>query len=461
MLDVLNKEEANSLLNQAYHVSSLSKVAIEQAQTYTQKMMADHTYLLDKNAQLWTYNQSTIDQPTLQANIIKRIDQDLFHLENLNLAISNYGEPGHNNLTWSLATNKMALILNGAREIILNEDHLTHLLTGQLPFFTNGYDNTLSNIPVIGDQNGLFGHSGVTYLSAAMLNVHLELLGQNSRLQDMTLENTNMRWIDETAIAHVTQIPEAIVSNLMQTDPNFTEQFTYFYTDEITPHGLAFVHSGYAFGGQRDENRYAPSDKLYGPEDCSSWIAKLINAETLFSTIDMLYAFRMAQPESERGYIDENWLNSDEAKIMNTLTPVFIHDFKDIQPGLIWAYRTFEEGVDSQLSSGKSGHTALVLGLQENGEVLTLGFQRGMPEKEGFGLNSFPAASTLNKEVMFFSINSPTLSVQDVLIAENQLFIDESSEVKNNAFVSSEPFIAHLSSILPALTIHQEEHVLL
>lgn len=441
-----------ALLNYAYEVSPLCQSALKQAQDYTQKIIDDQTYLLKQNHLLWSQHQSDLDQNYFQAKLINRIDQDLIYLGNLNDAVSNYGEPGKDDLTWSLATTKMTLILNGAREIILNEEQLTDLLTGQT---SNLLDNNISlnHIVSLGDTSSIFGNSYLTYLNTAILITHLELLGNQSHVQDILINNsTQTPWLDQAAIAHVTPIPDSI-----SVDPNFS----YLYSDNKTMQGLAFVHSGYAFGGQRDEHRYGDSGKLYGPEDCSSWISKIINADVSFSTIDMLYAFRMAQPETERGYIDPDWLQSDYAKIMNYITPVVIQNpIEDIQPGMIWVNRKFAEDVDHHSSSGKSGHTALVLGLEESGDVLTIGYARSMPDYEGFGLKSFPAQSTHNSEVMYFSVNQPTLTIQDMLISDNSLFFDENPCIKANTNLEKAGiFIAEIASILP--NIIQEEYVTL
>ncbi len=429
------------LINHAYDVSPISKFAINQMQAYTHKIIQDQSYLLSQNALLWEQNESHLNQAHFQAKALKRIDQDLYYLSTLNDAVSNYSsKPGEYDLTWSLATNKMSLILNGAKEIILDGNHLNDLLTGQNPFPT-GYDNAPSHIVTCSDTSGLFGNSQLTYLSAALLTVHLELLGEQSHLPSS--------WIDQSAIAHITPIPERIVQNI---DASFAQNFSYYHSDNQTEHGLAFIHSGYAFGGQRDENRYGENGKLYGPEDCSSWMAKLVHSDISFSTIDMLYAFRMGQPEAERGYVDESWLNSDGAKIMDYITPVFITDpTQDIQPGLIWVLRKFEDNTDHQYSSGKSGHTALVLGLEDNGDVLTIQYGRNMPETEGFGLQSFASTSAQNTEIMYFSINP-----QDIFASENDLF-SNTNHLENNPGLSESIFYQPLA-VLPNI---QEEYALL
>lgn len=437
--------QTTALLNYAYQVSPICQNALKQVQAYTHKIIDDQTYLLKQNQLLWSQNQHSINQTDFQIKLINRIDQDLIYLDNLNHAVSNYGEPGEFDLTWSLATTKMSLILNGARDIILNDEHLTDLLTGQTSHLLN-HDIAPNYIVSLGDTSGLFGNSNLTYLNAAILTTHLGLLGEQSHVQDILIgSSAQTPWIDQAAIAHITPIP-----NSMQVSSNFS----YVYSDNQTTQGLAFVHSGYAFGGQRDENRYGDNGKLYGPEDCSSWMAKIIHSDVSFSTIDMLYAFRMAQPESERGYVDPDWLQSDYAKIMNYITPVVVHNpIEDIQPGMIWVNRKFEEGTEHHSSSGKSGHTALVLGLEESGEVLTVGYARSMPEYEGFGLKSFPAQSTHNSEVMYFSI-------QDILVSDSDLFFDENTPVVANTNPEQPSiFIAEAAPILPSIL--QEEYAVL
>lgn len=84
----------------------------------------------------------------------------------------------------------------------------------------------------------------------------------------------------------------------------------------------------------------------------------------------------MELPEEERSYIDPEWLASDYVKTMEVLNPVFIEDpLTDIQPGQIFAFRRFDS-LEHENSAGFSGHTGLVLGLRENGNVVTLSYAR-------------------------------------------------------------------------------------
>lgn len=442
-----------ALLHYAYEVSPLCQFALKQTQSYTHKIIDDQTYLSKKNQLLWSQNQYFLDQNHFQTTLINRIDKDLIYLNKLNNAVANYGEPGEFDLTWSLATTKMDFILNGAREIISNNAYFSDLLTGQIPGLINS-DTPANYIVHLGESSSLFGNSNLTYLNAAMLITHLGLLGEQSHVQDILIENTQTPWVDQAAIAHITPIPNSI-----SVEPDFS----YLYSDDKTTQGLAFVHSGYAFGGQRDEHRYGDSGKLHGPEDCSSWMAKIIHSDVSFSTIDMLYTFRMAQPEAERGYVDPNWLQSDYAKIMNYITPVFVQNpIQDIQPGMIWVNRKFEAGTDHQSSSGKSGHTALVLGLEESGDVLTVGYARDMPEYEGFGLKSFAAQSSADAEVMYFSVNQPMLAMQDILKSGDNLFSNENIAIKTNFHAEQTPiFIADTHSILPSIIQTEIEYATL
>lgn len=94
----------------------------------------------------------------------------------------------------------------------------------------------------------------MTYLSGAILEVNLSLLGQESQIQDIQMQDDN-DWIDSSAIVHVTPIPECLVLN--EITASFSDNFSFYFSDELTPQGLVFVHSGYAFGGQRGGSRYS------------------------------------------------------------------------------------------------------------------------------------------------------------------------------------------------------------
>lgn len=116
-------------------------------------------------------------------------------------------------------------------------------------------------------------------METALINIYLVCQGKNL-LSEIDINNDKKYWIDQTPNAHVTPLPDQLKpEDIKVNDLNFT-QCTYFYNDAKTAKGLAFIHSGYTFGGYRNESRYLyqPPEflgKLNGPEDCSSFIGKL------------------------------------------------------------------------------------------------------------------------------------------------------------------------------------------
>lgn len=404
-------QELNSILYSAQQASYIVCNALQQEYDFHQKMFQDQNALLAQNA-MWSTNHTPAEIAALQAQTLTRIEKDLHYVQTLNQHIAAY--PEQENLTYSLRTNKMENILLGAQVLIGDYDFFVDVIQGHLPV---GYNNFTDSPVLLGQPQSFYGNSKSSYFSAALLEAHLTLT-DTAHIQDIKY-TLSENWIDQAAIAHLTPMPATLVAEL----GDGTDTFSFYYSDVLTEHGLAFLHSGYAFGGQRDEPRYH-ENKTFGPEDCSSWISKITGSEVAFSTIDQLFTFRMGLPEETRGYIDPDWLQSDYAKVIDVLSPVIIEDpFTDIHAGQVFAFRQFNS--EEHLSSaGTSGHTELVLGVRENGNVITIGYGRSMPEKEGFGISEYSWKSTDKREVMFFDVKKPSLTIEDILLKEDCLFED-------------------------------------
>ncbi|MGD9591025.1 MAG: hypothetical protein AB7V32_00725 [Candidatus Berkiella sp.] len=394
----------HQLVKVAYQSSDLVQDAVLQHQQYYQKIYEEQNALLEQNAIMAAqFTQS--DLSVLQAQVIARIDNDISCIQSLNQMIVTNTELNAD-ATWSLRTNKMENILFNAKELILDDAVFIQLVKGQTLD-----DLSPPEIVILGDSAAIYGNSKLTYLNSAILEINLSLLGQESKIQHVLMNDYN-NWVDTSAIVHVTPLPISFSNIDIVAD--FSKNFSFYFSDPLTPEGFTFVHSGYAFGGHREEARY-PDGKNFGPEDCSSWIAKIIGSEVLFSTIDQLYTYRMGQDEATRDYVDATWLNSDSAKTMDVLDPVYVENpFTDIHPGQVFAFRTFDTA-DHSSSAGISGHTALVIGVRENGNVVTLNYARNMPIIEGFGISEYSWQSTASKETMFFDVKPKPLMIQDIL----------------------------------------------
>lgn len=170
--------------------------------------------------------------------------------------------PKFNAVPWAVRTNKMNLIIEGARTKIFGEDetNIMHLVNGKLP---TGIDNEVNEFPVLGSGR-FWGTSKPTYLSYGILAVNFSLSGHT--IQNIPLTST---------ITHVAALPVGIAL-----DP----ACRFFYHAETcasTFPCFGYVHSGYSFGGYREDEQRLHYDKLFGPEDCSSGVAKITGCSAI------------------------------------------------------------------------------------------------------------------------------------------------------------------------------------
>ncbi len=253
------------------------------------------------------------------------------------------------------------------------------------------------------------GNSKGTCLNTAMYTTLLTCRGEHT-LADLLRPQTHA-WqavggfdINESATVHLTPLPKGI-----EAIEGF-DRFTYHYSDERTPQALAFVHNGYAFGGPRGEehlytkNLY-PYGKPYAPQDCSSWLASLTGCTSPFTTWTQLVLHRKHTGQSDPDATSQGVL--DFEAVCNT---VKVSDpQRDIRPGQIMAYRSFDLSKDPEMKgTGNGGHTGLVLGFNSQGQESTvpiLSYSRSMPNQEGFGVQeiAYDTESESNKRFMFFS----------------------------------------------------------
>lgn len=407
--------ELDSLVQHAQQASPLVQLALTHAFVYNQSLHAEQQALFElAKSQYSHYPQQ--DFHLLQNEILERIDADIAYVQELNAVLKSYPAGDDiGDVTWSLKTNKMALILEGAKDLILDDAVLTSLLNGTCPQML---DCAMHHPVILGDTDSIYGSSESTFLSAALIELNLTLLGEQATLSDLSHVTyhgieTNTVWMDYSALAHITPIPELV--SLDNLSDGFFSDFSFFYSDDVTSQGLVFIHSGYAFGGQRGETRDLPVDYI-GPEDCSSWVAKLTQCDFELSTIDQLFTYRISLPEAAQGIIYADWLDSSKPAAMQSIySPVYIEDpWLDIQPGQVFAYRDFDSP-DHATSAGIAGHTGIVLGMSDAGMVQVLCFSRDMPEFEGFGVREYDWQSNEAREVMFFDVNLEQIDINDVL----------------------------------------------
>jgi len=277
----------------------------------------------------------------------------------------------------------------GTKELL--QDHYYKIINGEeIP----GYKIKQDTITLLGwNEHSIFGNSKGSFLQCALLNLVMEIEGKKIVNMDF-LPTRQGIWIDHTAIAHVTPLPDKKGGPFLESD------CSYFFQDDKTPQGFVYIHSGYAFGGYRGLNeaytqpRYEPAGKLYGLEDCASWIAKIKNSSHLYSTIDQYYA------EKFHTSVTVTWKEPQFGKyVAENYKPVKIEDpLKDIKPGDIYYHRSFPNEDSLMVGSGVGGHTALVLGVRSSGTIVSLGYERNMPKIEGFGIGEFVLTNEFPKK---------------------------------------------------------------
>lgn len=404
----------------------LLEVGLQQEQAFRARTIWELMFVQD---QLRTTSYS-LDVDKLKTRTLLKMQNDLEIVQEMNSRLAEGRKQGiykagnvfdGSNITFSLSSNKLDPILRGsiteggktstfksAPSIV--ENHLLDtLLGGDLPVAYN-LDYVANQPSLLYDASSptALGNSKGTCLKAALYTTLLTCRGEHT-LADLLRPQT-ASWqalggfnIDESATVHLTPVPKGI-----EMIAGF-DRFTYRYSDERTPQALAFVHSGYAFGGSRGEEHIYPKNlyphgKPYAPHDCSSWLASLTGCPSPFTTWTQLVLHRkqMGQPDPDansQGVLDFEAVCST-VKISDPQ--------RDIRPGQIMAYRSFDLSTDREMTGvGNGGHTGCVLDFISQGEeskVRILSYGRSMPGEEGCGVQDivYPKSGS-NKHFMFFS----------------------------------------------------------
>lgn len=334
-------------------------------------------------------------------------------------------EPRKKTARYPLVFNKMAEAIQGALTF-LTQDNCNTLSQAQSP---RGYTYTTrpEEITLLqGDPNTIFGSSKGTFLKTAALTLYLSST-EKERLCDLDLTADGpytRNWIDNSALVHSSSLPVGL--ELQQLDNRF-RHFTYSFPGNR----FAYIHSGYAFGdGLRGEKAYYRQGKTFAPKDCSSWIEHFCGLHYPLSTADQLHFYHAQTGVS---YVPPQWDKTPAYRELEaTFEVVPIKDpQKDLRPGQIYCVRHFNREVDPLMekTSGKAGHTGVVLGFQSQGkdsQVVMLAYSRDMPKMEGFGVQQVPlfpepkdGGKTLSK-VMIFSIKGKVASGQAAPTATGQ-----------------------------------------
>lgn len=359
-------------------------------------------------------NLPTDKRESLKKNILDKLKLDKGLIQALNDSLKTYA-PG-TEATWSLKTNKMTEILDGTTSFI-NSEFVQFIKSIEDDSELDDYQIKTSkeDVTIIANNDPvIYGTSKSSFFKNALIITYL-VCTDKKFLSEINI-NDKGYWIDQTPNAHVTPLPEKLIPENIKVDNIDFTHCTYFYKDNTTSKGLAFIHSGYAFGGYRNESRYPyqPPESLgkpNGPEDCSSFIGKLTLDVDQMSTADL---WKRWQYQREGYPSDQDWENSKIGKLLINKYTVIESD--NIQSSDIWATRSFDINTDPQMKGfGKGGHTVLVIDDKDQKEIIGLGYNRDMPRIEGFGKQTFPKYPVTGdgKRIFFFRLKSQSQAPQE------------------------------------------------
>ncbi|MES2141683.1 MAG: hypothetical protein V4471_02175 [Pseudomonadota bacterium] len=379
--------------------------------------------------------KSSLTLEDVKSKLLEKLERDKAFILALNEQLKNYSASSEaandpTKATFALKFNKMLDILNLAIEFTTNnfDSFIESIKTGQE--LDNYHIKTAKDDITVMDNTGpsIYGTSKGSTLKTVLINAELIYSGKTYLSEIEPSENwlntlisflkkcfgaTSQFWIDKTSNAQVTPLPGDLDPHSIKVEESDFTECTYFYNDAKTEKGLAFIHSGYAFGGYRNDLRYPyPPGKPFGSEDCSSWIGKITLGIDTVSTSDLWNRWRYEYPQE--GYsVPAAWINTHTAQsLISQFIPIKITDpNKDIVPGLVWAMRAFDTTEDPEMTGvGKGGHTVLLVqeGIDENEKVKGIGYNRDMPKIEGFGVNAFSSMDEATKRIMFFKVVQKT-----------------------------------------------------
>lgn len=286
---------------------------------------------------------STVDSNWLKTQVEQQINLDIKTLKQVSSKITS-----HPTATWSFKTNKLLLILEHTKSYF--KQYASQILSGDIPSELKNYWDKPRWMSLTNIDDLAFKASWVLALRKLNQTINPE----------------------QSAILHSTPMPADLEQSL--------QNLSFAQDRELT-----FIHGGYAFGGQRQDNRYlqyGSFGKTFGPQDCSSWMSKLIGAQTAYSTVD--------------------FADYKNPKLQRLVTPKTVSSIHDLTPGMIWVTR-----------NGNAGHLNLVTGVDiSQNRVTVIEYARNLPEYEGFGYRnvSFSPRPSTTKDYWFLPNNPQTRS---------------------------------------------------
>jgi hypothetical protein len=340
----------------------IAKAAIYDVRKAQVQMRKDQNQVLEKN-QKWFEEKSQDINLENFANKLQKETEGLGNIlvKDLNPIFMKY--EGKGAMPYGVKFNKIAelseLITNSAKE---DNNFFINIIQGNMP---KGFDNKIEpkELPILGGGN-FWGSSKSTVLTMAAVSVYLTMEKMWKRKDTIDFK--------DSSISYSFDVPEDCVNiNLTSID------------------SFKIYHSGYSFGGARG------SKKEFAPQDCGTFIEKICNTNKLSpdctaTTADLVAVYNFHQG----GFFPEKWSGQEN---LVKLFSVNKNEDNNVV-GSVFVTRTFNEQFSSSTSLGVSGHTAVILGTNDQKEFVTIGVAREMPEMEGYGLLNFSRNDSFKEE---------------------------------------------------------------
>ena len=174
--------ELLDLIHHGQQQSAYVAEALHQHEQYNEHIVDEQSHLIATNHHLWTQHHHGMTVNELQAKTLHRIQKDLYFIKTLNKSLTDYSASDEGPLTWSLKTNKMEIVLDGAQKLVADKTAFRAILHGHFP---EPFKDSPAFPVLLADTKTPYGNSQVTFLSAALIEMQLTLLGPNPQIKDV------------------------------------------------------------------------------------------------------------------------------------------------------------------------------------------------------------------------------------------------------------------------------------
>ncbi len=336
----------------------------------------------------------------LKAHVREDLEGDVRYFTILASQLSPF-KVGEDRTTFQLKSNKM--LLGAQRALALLELSFHDILEGKLP---DGYSIIPPKVNTSEDTDHIYASGRGIALKHLLLRTAMQLAGVPISKLGTVLEFEPK----DSPFIQYTPLPTSLSYEGLTDSPYY-----------VPGHSVAILHNGYTFGGHRNEE-----DKPFGPEDCSSLLAKYAGCQPV-STWHLATYFQLQQSfffegsqfqsviQQWEGSREENLRDAYIASLSQVATSVKVFDIKQVTPGMIHGHRTYKGVKDKPDVAlfGNGGHTSFVLGTQGQGEdakVITIGANRDLEttNRDGIFLVEPQVFQTVplrdEKAVMYFQL---------------------------------------------------------